>query len=406
MVGALVLFTLLGQQPIEGSYVGSLAVAGSTLRLGLEIKASGGELSCELTSIDQGYKKLPAAVAERNGSTLKFAVPALGISFEGQQSEDGLQVSGKFTQGLTYDLTFQRVAAIPRPVRPQEPKAPFPYRSIEVRFPGGDAGVVLAATLTIPVSVPRGVIVLLAASGPYNRDQEMLAHRPFLVLADVLARFGFAVLRYDKRGVGGSTGDFKVADIPAFARDAASAVAFLRKRDDVGNRIALLGHSEGGLIAPIVAAEDSRLVGVALLAAPAVTGEQILRRQIPALGFPEAMLKSIEASLPNDAALRYFWSYDPLPTLSKVQCPVLLIGGELDLQVAADQNMPLLEETLRKAGNKAITSRRLPRLNHLLQTAQTGKQQEYGQIEETIAPVVLEEVKAWLEKLFPTRAKQ
>lgn len=405
MLSSLLLLATLAQAPLDGSYIGSLTVQGTTLRLGLELKTTDGKLAAQLTSIDQGFAKLPPATTKWDGSTLQFAVPTLGISFTGQPTADRDRIPGKFTQGLTFDLTFLRVAEIPRPNRPQEPKPPLPYQSLDVSFPGGDPGITLAATLTIPNTPPRGAILLIAGSGPNNRDAALASHRPFLVLADALTRLGFAVLRYDKRGVSPSTGDFKSADIPAFARDAAAALTFLRSRKDTGNRHILLGHSEGGLLAPWVAAKDPNLSGIALLAAPAVTGEQILRRQIPALGLPDSFLQGVEASLPNNAPLRYFWSYDPLPTLAKVSCPVLAMTGTLDLQVALDQNLPLIEDTLRKAGNKAVTVRSLPKVNHILQAAQTGKQDEYGRIEETIAPVVLDELRAWLQKLLPTPPK-
>ena len=411
---------LHAQAPV-GNFIGEIQTPGGKLRLGLTISAtSEGAFKGELISIDQGSSKIPADRTTVEGQLIKVSIAAIGANFEGILTDDGQTINGKFTQGIQMDLVMKRVEEFPRLSRPQEPKQPYPYRSEELVFQGATADVKLAGTLTIPQAEARyPAVVLVSGSGPQNRDEELLDHKPFLVWADALTRAGFAVLRYDDRGVAKSTGKFAGATSQDFALDAAAAVAYLRTRKEIDpKRIAVMGHSEGGLIAPIVASKDPNLAAIVLLAGPGVTGERILKKQIPDLAraaglsdeqvqaASEAGLRRIEKQMETDAWMKYFWSYDPAPALKKVSCPVLVINGELDQQVNADLNLPAIEAALQAGGNKQFTIRKMPKLNHLLQTAKTGAGQEYGKLEETVAPAVLEEVSLWLKKTLAMKSVQ
>jgi len=344
------------------------------------------------------------------------------------------------------------------PARPQEPLPPFPYRLEEVRYPNERAAITLAGTLTLPDGPgPFPAVALVSGSGPQTRDSELFGHRPFLVLADFLTRRGIAVLRTDDRGVGASGGEFRNATSRDFADDAQSAVAYLRSRADIlGSSVGLVGHSEGGLVVPMVAADEDGVAFVVLLAGPGVNGEALLYEQASliarALGAPEeqaafnrrlheelfSVLKEEEdaserarrmetvlrrqfADVPPEERAasgltreaedtwirqqismmggpwyRFFLMHEPAPVLRRVRVPVLALFGERDLQVPADQNAPAVEAALREGGNPDVTVLTLPGLNHLFQTAALGVPQEYPIIDETMAPVVLERVAAWI----------
>ena len=351
------------------------------------------------------------------GKTLKLAIAPAGASYEGTFSEDGQTITGKFTQGLPFDLVFRRVAEFVKPKRPQEPKPPFPYLSEDVSFAGATAEILMAGTITTPKGDGKfPAVILVSGSGPQNRDEELVGHKPFLVWADALTKAGFAVLRYDDRGTYKSTGTFKGSTSQDFALDTAGAVTYLKKRKDIDpKRIVVMGHSEGGLIAPIVASKDPSLAGIVLLAGPGVSGERIIEKQIPdmarAAGLSEEQIKMategglqrVKQEMTKDTWLANFWTYDPAPTLAKVLCPVLALNGELDKQVDATLNLGAIEAALKQGGNKNYTLRVLPKLNHLLQTATTGAAQEYGQLEETVSPIALEEVIQWLKKVPATK---
>ena len=409
--------SLLGQSPV-GNFEGELQTPSTKLRIGLTITAAkDGTYASELISFSQGNAKMAASTTTIEGKSVKLAIAAAGASYEGTFSEDSQTITGKFTQGLPFDLVFKRVAEFAKPNRPQEPKPPFSYLSEDVSFAGATAEILMAGTITTPKSEGKfPAVILVSGSGPQNRDEELVGHKPFLVWADALTKSGFAVLRYDDRGTYKSTGTFKGATSQDFALDTAAAVAYLKTRKDIDpKRIVVMGHSEGGIIAPIVASKDPSLAGIVLLAGPGVSGERIIEKQIPDMGraaglseqqvklSTEGGLQRVKQEMAKDAWLANFWTYDPAPTLEKVLCPVLAINGELDKQVDATVNLGAIEAALKKGGNKTYTVRVLPKLNHLLQTATTGSSQEYGQIEETVAPIALEEVIQWLKKLPATK---
>jgi len=340
-------------------------------------------------------------------------------------------------------------------LRVQEPKPPFPYRSEEVSFKNPGGGFDLAGTLTIPEMAGRyPVAVLVTGSGPQNRDEELLGHKPFLVLADWLTRQGIAVLRYDDRGVAKSGGDFKTATTLDFATDAESAFDFLKKRPEIDStKIGFIGHSEGGIIAPIVASHRPDVAFVVLMAGPGIAGEQILLLQSVLISQTENMdeksikandklrrdmyniLKKNKADAKAEQKLRVlfagtdkknagdtsyhkmtepeisaqiknvtspwfrcFLTLNPQDYLSQVKCPLLAINGSLDLQVPPRENLQAIEKAMIFGGNPNYTVEELPGLNHLFQHAATGSPGEYAKIEETISPSVLDMIAKWILK--------
>jgi pimeloyl-ACP methyl ester carboxylesterase len=325
------------------------------------------------------------------------------------------------------------------PERPQTPRPPFPYQAQTIVLLGPD-GARLAGTLTIPAGPgPFPAVLLINGSGPNDRDETILGHKPFLVIADALNRRGVMVLRMDKRGVGASTGgspDLTTAD---YAADARAALAWLRRRPEAApGRVGLLGHSEGAQIASMLAADDPKVAFLVLLAAPAVPGDQLLLAQSRALlqaqGAPPERIEAAaranrdiyaiaksdlppeeaydqvvgrlqEAGAPQGAVdamarqglspwIRWFLRHDPRPALTKVRCPVLALIGSKDLQVDPALNLPQLRAALKADPQATVTE--LPGLNHLFQTAPTGSPREYGQIVETIAPAALNLIVDWV----------
>ena len=377
-----------------------------------------------------------------------FALPRLKASYAATWNEQDQSWQGAWTQGRTTPLNLKRTTLeASKPKRPQEDAiaARTPdYSSNEVGFDNDAAKVKLAGTFTVPQGKgPFPAVVLVHGSGPINRDSEVLGHKTFLVLADHLSRQGIAVLRYDKRGVGKSTGNRSEATTLDLAADAEAAVRFLRSRPEVDTRrIGVIGHSEGGLIAPLLASRDPGLAFVVMLAGPGVRGDRLLPEQLAltarARGAPEQAIAkdrvlnqalfaamvtepSLEAArakaglilaeaerkgdLPagmGASALERFgtpWfrallSHEPTPVLQAVRQPILVLNGERDLQVPADMNLSAIRTALQ--GNKRAVIKELPGLNHLFQTSQTGAIGEYGEIEETFAPAALETIGRWI----------
>jgi pimeloyl-ACP methyl ester carboxylesterase len=337
----------------------------------------------------------------------------------------------------------------------REPAPPYPYVAEEVRFGNKGAGDTLAGTLTLPAGRGRfPAVVLITGSGPQNRDEEIFGHRPFLVIADALTRRGIAVLRYDDRGVGQSTGDFAKATTADFAGDVEAAVAYLRTRKDIHpRRIGLIGHSEGGVIAPMVAARDPEIRFIVLLAGTGMRGEEVLltqqqllaqaagasgayiqqvvavnrgamdivvrdslrlehrdsiRAQLAAYldqkatespllaGTPEMRKKGIDQL--TSPWMEYFLAYDPAPALEQVRCPVLAMAGSKDLQVAPEENLVAIGRALEKGGNRHFEVKEFPDLNHLFQECKTGLPGEYSRIAQTFAPAALEFMVNWVVK--------
>lgn len=439
---------------IAGVWEGAIQGPGGKLDVRLELTREVEGWSGTIDIPAQGAFGLPLRALEVDPPRIRFAIAAVpgDPSFDGEVLESG--IAGTFTQrGQRLPFHLQRTNGETRR-RSQDPPDEVPYRREDVRFEAD--GVELAGTLTLPVGDgPFPAVALVSGSGAQDRDGEIMGHRPFLVLADHLTRHGIAVLRTDDRGVGGSEGNLAEATSSDLAGDAVAAVHYLRSRPEVAwRRIGLLGHSEGALVAPLAASRSSDVRFLVLLAAPGVPGRQLLPlqtreialatgapegtvdRQVALLeegldllvsGEPDALVRrglldvarrqlELAGGRPGDAVtdatlsqevelmltpwFRFFLTYDPRPALRRVEVPVLALQGELDLQVDPDQNLPQVSAALAQAGDEDVTVRRLPGLNHLFQTATTGSPSEYFQIEETLAPEVLDLVTAWILDRF------
>jgi len=431
--------------PLVGSWEGLGDFGAVELRIRFHVGTkSDGSLGASLVSPDQSAALVPVAkVTAGEDGGVRFDVPAIGAHYEGQLESAEDRIEGALHQGGgVFPLVLERIDRVPVLRRPQTPEPPFPYRVEEVRYPNPKAGNLLAGTLTLPEGDgPFPAVLLITGSGAQDRNEEIFGHKPFLVIADHLTRAGIAVLRVDDRGIGGSTGDFRGATSADFATDVAAGVEFLKGRAEVrSDRIGLLGHSEGGLIAPLVAAERDDVAFLVLLAGPGQRGDALLLLQMDLLaraaGLDEAaraenravqeelfalvlaekdptrlrtaLLELLEPSLGDAAAgqletllspwYRFFLAYDPAPALKRVRCPVLALNGSKDLQVAAEENLSAIRAALEAGGNPDVTCTAYPGLNHLFQPCDTGAVTEYGQIETTIASEVLADLTAWVRE--------
>ncbi len=430
---------------IRGNWVGTLQVAGRKLRLATTLRVKpDGSLAGTFNSLDQDGVDRPFDKVSFNNGTVRLVLTRLNLTYEGKLSAGADEIVGQFKQrSVSLPLIFKKVARPPAlRKRPQEPKGPLPYREVAVAFENAAGHARFAGTLTLPGSSGRyPAAFLITGSGQQDRNETVAGHRPFLVLADYLTRRGIAVLRVDDRGVGGSTGDVARATSEDFAGDAIAAIAYLKARPEINpNQIGLVGHSEGGLIAPMVAVRVPDVAFIVLLAGPGLPGDQILRTQAAdimerskinpvARLLNRAVQETVLAVVKQEAAraasgkadaptargsgvnlaheiatavgsrwLEFFVTYDPRPTLEKVRCPVLALCGEKDIQVSARLNLPEIEKALRAGGNADFTVRELPNLNHLFQNCRTGNITEYVQIEETFAPSALALIGDWIRK--------
>jgi fermentation-respiration switch protein FrsA (DUF1100 family) len=432
---------------IDGTWMGTLDVNGGIkLRVVFHIVNTGDGLVATMDSPDQNLSGLPMSKVTRDGTTLKIEVQKLNGVFDGKIAADLNSIDGTWTQGgAGLPLALKRVKdqAELELRRPQNPVKPYPYREEDVSYENKVQAVTLAATLTIPRGKgPFSAVLLITGSGPQDRDESLLGHKPFLVLSDYLTRKGIAVLRADDRGTAKSTGNFATATTADFATDAEAGLAFLKTRPEMdAHKIGLIGHSEGGIIAPMVAARNRDVAFIVMMAGSGVRGDEILVEQVQAIaessgknhedavkeGAQEREILNLIETENDEAALekeikekmageapeaqigtsikaltspwfRYFLTYDPATALRKVTCPVLAIGGEKDTQVPVKQNLPAIRAALEQAGNKHFEVDELPGLNHLFQTAKTGSPAEYAQIEETMSPVALEKMATWVLK--------
>lgn len=441
-------------QDIAGQWYGQLKVQGIQLRLVFNITQTDNGVSATMDSPDQGAKGIPAKASFEN-PILKIEIAMAKIAYEGTLGEDNI-IAGKFKQGgQSFPLNLSKTKIEKEKLlRPQEPTKPYPYHSEDISFANQKAGIILAGSLTLPTK--EGVyptVILISGSGPQNRNEELMGHKPFLVLSDYLTKNGIAVLRYDDRGTAMSKGDFKTATTADFASDVEAAIEFLKTRKEIDKKkIGLIGHSEGGLIAPMVASQSKDVAYIVLLAGTGIPGDQLLLLQQKlvgkASGISDTDLQKNEAS--NSAAfdivkkskspeqltsdltkyiaqvvtenpsaakpagmsnedfiklqvtqitspwMQYFIKYDPVPALQKVKCPVLALNGEKDLQVPPKENLGSIKNALSKGGNKQATIIELPKLNHLFQECKTGSPTEYANIEQTISPTTLVEIVNWL----------
>ena len=436
---------------IDGTWMGTLDTGTIKLHVVFHILNSANGLTATMDSPDQGMKSLQTSAVKRAGASLRIEADKLDGVYVGTIAADKSSIDGKWTQkGNTFPLVLKPVKdeAVLEPKRPQNPVKPYPYRDEDVTYENKIQNVTLAATFTVPQGKgPFSAVVLITGSGPQDRDETLLGHKPFLILSDYLTRHGIAVLRADDRGTAKSTGDFKTATTADFATDTEAGIAYLKTRLEVDPRkIGLIGHSEGAVIAPMIAARNPDVAFIVMMAGSGVSGDQVLVAQREAIAVaggtkPEEaakyaakekeMLALIEAEKvsteKDDAALekelrekmagdvpesqiglqiklltspwfRYFLTYDPASALRKVTCPVLVLNGEKDKQVLPEQNLPPIRQALTQAGNKHFEVDELPGLNHLFQTANTGSPTEYAGIEETMSPVALEKINTWIAK--------
>jgi dienelactone hydrolase len=460
LLTTLLLTTLLSGQNISknilpGSWLGKLSVQGIELRLVYNFKLNEKDsLIATLDSPDQGAKNIPLGSVIMEDKKLTIKAPVLSGEYNGTITSD-TTIEGVWTQrGVNYTVNLKKLK-IPFSVnRPQEPKPPYPYTSEEVTFPNDKFNIKLAGTLTMPGGPgPFKAVIMITGSGAQNRNEELMGHKPFLVIADYFSRHGIAVLRYDDRGVGGSQGKYSEATSADLATDAEAAFNFLKNNTKINPaEIGFAGHSEGGLIAPIVATSNPSVGFIVSLAGPGVSGEEIILRQTADIsrisGVKESDIKeSIETNKKVYAILkkekdnskaelkivdlfrktqekkkmskedtdkavdqlkmtfgagqytwfRYFIMTNPSTFWKKVKCPVLALNGEKDLQVAADENLSAIEKALK--GNKSAKAVLLPGLNHLFQHCKTGLPAEYSAIEETFSSDALKIISDWILSL-------
>ena len=447
--------TIFGQE-ITGQWNGTLKIQGTQMRLVFNVTNTDNVVSSTMDSPDQGAKGIPTTTTSFENSILKITIANAKIEYEGTLGKDNVIV-GTFTQaGQCFPMNLSKeIIEKQKLVRPQEPIKPYSYYSEGVTFENKKAGISLAGTLTLPKK--KGVfpvVILISGSGPQNRDEELLGHKPFLVLSDFLTKNGIAVLRYDDRGTALSKGDFKTATSADFATDVESAIAYLKTRKEINkNKIGLIGHSEGGLIAPMVASKSKDVAFIVLLAGIGMQGDSLLllqkklieeasgvskediqkgqlsNRKIFDIVKKSTSLEQLNADLtihfkqivkdiPNHQKpaemgdddfvklqvkqiaspwIQYFIKYNPEATLEKVKCPVLAMNGEKDLQVPPKENLEAIKKAITKGGNKRVTTKELPNLNHLFQECKTGSPDEYATIEQTYSPIVLNEIVKWLQ---------
>lgn len=410
-------------------------------------------------SPDHGAFSLPVSKLLITNDSLLAYSSTLKADFKGKFSDKKLQLAGKWNQmGKEYELNFKRVPNEKKPERPQNPKAPFPYSEEKIIYSNTDKSIQYGATLTIPSSVSNApVVILITGSGQEDRDETVYGHKPFWVIADHLSRNGIAVLRVDDRGVGQSTGNVSMATSADFAKDVLVGVKYLKSRKDLHlGKIGLIGHSEGGIIAPIAANQSKDISFIISLAGIGIKGSDLTRRQLENVnnsrGFttaekvradsfldsliqlagsdmeekelkiafqnyisnwlkqqPDSLLEKMnfKGKLGDDNIsgtiasfsypwIRYILKYDPAHVLSTIQIPFLALNGGKDIQVIADENLKGFDTYLKKAGNKDYKTVLLPNLNHFFQNAKTGKFNEYPLIEETISPEVLDIITRWI----------
>lgn len=411
-----------------------------------------------MDSPDQGAKGIPTESTKINGDSILIKIPAVRGFYTGKIFYDEMKIDGKWLQGgMSLDLTVIKVEKLEEAKRPQEPKEPFSYNSEEVLFENEKDNVVLAGTLTYPKDGNNfPAVVMITGSGGQDRNEELLGHKPFLVISDFLTRNSIAVLRFDDRGIGQSTGDHSTATSEDFAKDVLAAVNFLKTRNEIDKtKIGLIGHSEGGMIAPLAALQSSDVAFIVMMAGLGIPGDSILylqgeliqraegtseeeiqksvklQREIfsivknnndnekldkdlrdkfyaeysvmpeeekSKLGDPEVYI-NMQIKTIASPWFKYFLRFNPAPVLEKVKCPVLAINGEKGLQVPPTENLSAIENALKIGGNKNFETKILPGLNHLFQTSSSGAVSEYGQVEETISPIALETMLNWIKKV-------
>ncbi len=436
-ISLFILFTsisLFSQTNINGVWKGELSMMGSVLDIYYTIEYENGNYFAFIDVPKQGLRHFPMDSVYFDGLNLKLVNNTLKASYTGFFTMNTFV--GNFIQnGMDIPVSLIR-GEIPVVKRPQTPIPPFPYKEEEVHFGH------LAGTLTLPTgNGPFPAVVMISGSGLQNRDEEVMSHKPFMVIADYLTKNGIAVLRYDDRSVGESKGSAVGATSLDFAEDAKLALNYLKSRKEIGE-VGLCGHSEGGMIAFIIASNSPEVSFVVSMAGTALPGSEILISQQKAIAkasnIPEEYIqegininkrlyeivnnhnnnddllkdtlilylksiKSIKEDNINEIVkeltnpwMYYFITHNPYNDIIKIKVPILAINGTMDTQVVSTLNLPAILKAASHGGNKNITIKYLNGLNHLFQKCTTGSPNEYAQIEETISEEALEMIKDWI----------
>ncbi len=444
--------SMLHAQDLSGGWTGTLTIQGMELPLVFNFTKTATGYTATMDSPKQGVKGIPVDEVTFTDKKLTVAVHAAAMKYTGEW-KSATEISGTFEQGtFTSPMTFTK--GVVEIIKPQEPAKPYPYYTEDVQFTNTQENISLGGTLSLPKKEGKfPAVILISGSGQQNRDSEILGHKPFLIIADYLTRNGIAVLRYDDRGAGKSEGDFNSSTSGNFANDAKAAIAFLKNRKEINSKkIGVIGHSEGGMIAPMLAAEDKNIAFIVLLAGLGVQGDVLLVDQNYEIGKQRGMTEEelqeakienqkvydivkapgdlttiqknltvhfqsnvdkipeeerpsqaeIEASIKQQVDgiatpwLRYFLSYNPKENLKKVKCPVLVLNGDKDVQVTSKLNTEGIAAALKEGGNKNVTLQIFPNLNHLFQHCKTCDVAEYAQLDETFSPEVLKTMSDWI----------
>ncbi len=376
----------------EGIWQGALEGNGMRLRLQLHVSHDDQrQLVAALDSPDQGLSGLPAIKVSQKDAAFHFEIPVVSGVYDGTLNAAKTAITGSWTQSsVEQKLVFQRSDQLLELIRPQNPIKPYPYKEEEIAFSNEKAKISLAGTLTLPPGRgPFPAAILISDSGPHDRDESLVGHRPFLVLADHLTRKGIAVLRFDKRGNGKSTGVYASATTEDFAGDAEAALAYLKGRKEIDEKkIGLIGHSEGGIIAPMVATRSPAVAWIVLLAGPGLKGEDVLLLQ------SELILRTAGVN-DGEVARTLAFNKQTYALVRQEKDPAALEAKLNDLVESTSTGASL---ALRDGGNTDFQAIELPGLNHLFQHGPTGLPTEYGGIEETMAPEALKAVSDWVLK--------
>lgn len=441
-------------QDISGGWTGTLDFQGTQLPLVFNFTKTATGYTASMDSPKQGAKGIPVSEVSFVNKNLTVDVQVAGIKYKGVWKSD-TEITGTFEQG-SLSLPMNLIKGVIEIIKPQEPAKPYPYYTENVNFTNTKENIQLAGTLSLPKKEGKfPAVILISGSGQQNRDSEILGHKPFLIIADYLTRNGIAVLRYDDRGVGESKGDPTLSTSADFANDARAAIDFLKTRKEINQKkIGIIGHSEGGMIAPMLAANDKNIAFIILLAGTGVAGDVLLVDQNYEVGklkgmteeelqqakitnqsiydilktnenlseakknltahfqksidkIPEAerpSKKEIDETLAQEVNgiatpwLRYFITYNPQENLKKVKCPVLVLNGEKDIQVTAKLNTEGIEKALKEGGNKNVQVKIFPGLNHLFQHCTACTVEEYSQLDETFSPEVLKIMSDWIQQ--------
>ena len=405
-----VLVALTGQAQVNsttallGSWSGKLKVGAMSLTIVLHLDQVDGNVKVSLDSPDQGAKGIPASKEYLSDDSVAVKIVSLGATYRARL-KDG-KLDGTFSQsGMSFPLEMSK--GIAEVKRPQMPKAPYPYETEEVTFRNEADGATLSGTLTWPVGYNKNqkpvMVLFVSGSGQQNRDEEVMNHKPFLVIADYLARQGIATLRYDDRATGKSVGgDVKNATTADFSRDALAGIDFLRSKKAF-SKVGILGHSEGGSIAFMLGSQK-KVDFIVSLAGPTVKGDTLLAAQsnriLSLSGQPATMTvekyRQTVATM-NQPWLNWFNDYDPTNDIRQIRCPIFALNGDRDCQVISTLCLPALRQLLQPSKKHLI--KEYPSLNHLFQYCTTGLPDEYSQIEETISPEVLQDIAQWINSL-------